>query len=92
MIGEIYVHNGQSVTAGTQIAKVVASTELTMDFLFVFAEPSDFYVGQPATIFIDGFDGTQMAPLLTSPLQHITSNGKAGGVRPGAAQQSGRCI
>ena len=77
IISEVYVHNGQSVTAGTQIAKVVASTELTMDFLFVFAEPSDFYVGQPATIFIDGFDGTQMGTVTyISNSSTITSNGK----------------
>ena len=77
IIGEVYVHNGQSVTAGTQIAKVVASTELTMDFLFVFAEPSDFYVGQPATIFIDGFDGTQMGTVTyISSSSTITANGK----------------
>lgn len=77
IISEVYVHNGQSVTAGTQIAKVVASTELTMDFLFVFAEPSDFYVGQPATIFIDGFDGTQMGTVTyISSSSTITANGK----------------
>lgn len=77
IISEVYVHNGQSVTAGTQIAKVVASTELTMDFLFVFSEPSDFYVGQPATIFIDGFDGTQMGTVTyISSSSTITANGK----------------
>lgn len=77
IIGEIYVHNGQSVTAGTPIAKVVASTELTMDFLFVFAEPEDFYVGQQATVFIDGFDGTQMGTVTyVSNSSAITANGK----------------
>ena len=77
VIGEIYVHNGQSVSAGTQIAKVVASTELTMDFLFAFAEPSDFYVGQSATVFIDGFDGTQMGTVTyISDSSAITANGK----------------
>ena len=77
IIGEIYVHNGQSVTAGTQIAKVVASTDLTMDFLFAFAEPGDFYIGQPATVFIDGFDGTQMGTVTyVSSSSAITANGK----------------
>lgn len=76
-ISEVYVHNGQSVTAGTQIAKVVASTELTMDFLFTFAEPGDFYIGQSATIFIDGFDGTQMGTVTyISSSSTITANGK----------------
>ena len=77
IIGEVYVHNGQSVTAGTEIAKVVASTELTMDFLFVFAEPDDFYIGQQATVFIDGFDGTQMGTVTyVSNSNTITANGK----------------
>ena len=77
IIGEVYVHNGQSVTAGTQIAKVVASTELTMDFLFAFADPADFYIGQQATVFIDGFDGSQMGTVTyVSNSSAITANGK----------------
>ena len=59
-VSEIYVHNGESVTAGTQLAKIVASTELSIDFLFPFASPSDFYVGQAATVFVDGYAGSQM--------------------------------
>ncbi len=51
-VSEIYVHNGESVTAGTQLAKIVASTELSIDFLFPYASPSDFYVGQAATVFV----------------------------------------
>lgn len=77
VISEVYVHNGQSVTAGTQIAKVSASTELTMDFLFTFADPSDFYIGQQATVFIDGFDGSQMGTVTyISDSSAITANGK----------------
>ena len=77
IIGEVYVHNGQSVTAGTQIAKVVASTDLTMDFLFAFAEPEDFYIGQSATVFIDGFDGSQPGTVTyVSDSSAITANGK----------------
>ena len=76
-VSEIYVHNGESVTAGTQLAKIVASTELSIDFLFPFASPSDFYVGQAATVFVDGYAGSQMGTVTyVSNSSAITSNGK----------------
>lgn len=76
-VSEIYVHNGESVTAGTQLAKIVASTELSIDFLFPFASPSDFYVGQAATVFVDGYAGSQMGTVTyVSNSTTITSNGK----------------
>ena len=76
-VSEVYVHNGESVSAGTQLARIVASTELSIDFLFAFASPSDFYVGQPATVFIDGFAGTQQGTVTNvSNSASITSNGK----------------
>ena len=69
--------NGESVTAGTQLAKIVASTELSIDFLFPFASPSDFYVGQAATVFVDGYAGSQMGTVTyVSNSTTITSNGK----------------
>ena len=46
-VSEIYVHNGESVTAGTQLAKIVASTELSIDFLFPFASPVTSMWGRP---------------------------------------------
>ena len=76
-VSEVYVHNGESVSAGTQLARIVASTELSIDFLFAFASPGDFYVGQPATVFIDGFAGTQQGTVTNvSNSSAITSNGK----------------
>ena len=76
-VSEIYVHNGESVNAGTQLAKIVASTELSIDFLFPFASPSDFYVGQTATVFVDGYAGSQMGTVTNvSNSTTITSNGK----------------
>ena len=76
-VSEVYVHNGESVNAGAQLAKIVASTELSIDFLFPFASPSDFYVGQTATVFVDGYAGSQMGTVTNvSNSTTITSNGK----------------
>ena len=76
-VSEIYVHNGESVNAGAQLAKIVANTELSIDFLFPFAAPSDFYVGQSATVFVDGYAGSQMGTVTyVSNSTTITSNGK----------------
>ena len=76
-VSEIYVHNGESVNAGAQLAKIVANTELSIDFLFPFAAPSDFYVGQSATVFVDGYAGSQMGTVTyVSNSSAITSNGK----------------
>ena len=76
-VSEIYVHNGESVNAGAQLAKIVANTELSIDFLFPFAAPSDFYVGQFATVFVDGYAGSQMGTVTyVSNSSAITSNGK----------------
>jgi len=33
-IQELYVHNGDSVNAGAQIAKITSSMDLSIDFLF----------------------------------------------------------
>lgn len=75
-VSEVYVHNGESVNAGSQLARIVASTDLTIDFLFPYTSPSDFYVGQPATVFLDGYDGTQGGTVsYVSNSTTITSNG-----------------
>lgn len=78
-ISEVMVHNGDSVAAGTALAKIVASTELSIDFLFINADPSQFYVGQPATIFAGNFEepvqGTVSA---VSDSSAIMSNSKKG--------------
>ena len=95
-VSEAYVHNGESVTAGAQLARIVASTELSIDFLFPYASPSDFYVGQMATVFIDGYSGTQTGTVTNvSNSATITSNGlQAVSVRvrlnnPGAVSDAG---
>lgn len=57
-VSEVYVRNGDSVSAGTEILKIVGDNNLYIDFLFAYADSSDFYEGQTATIFIDGLAGT----------------------------------
>ena len=75
-VSEIYVHNGESVTAGTQLAKIVASTELSIDFLFPYASPTDFYVGQAATVYIGNYDAPMSGTVdSVSNSTSITSNG-----------------
>ena len=57
-VSEVYVRNGDSVSVGTEILKIVGDNTLYIDFLFACADSSDFYEGQTATIFIDGLAGT----------------------------------
>lgn len=74
-IGEVFVHDGDNVTAGTALATVVGSTDLTMDFLFPYASTGDFYVGQSATVFIGDFDGSVTGRVVSvSDGSTITSN------------------
>lgn len=78
-ISEVYVHDGDSVTAGAQLARIVASTDVTMDFLFLYVSPGDFYTGQSATVFIDGVDGSVQGTVVSvSDSTTVTSNGKQG--------------
>ena len=81
-IGEVYVQNGDSVTAGTQICKIVGDNNIYIDFLFSYADNSDFYVGQSATIFIDGFAGT-----LTGTVQQVSQSTVASGNAAGSGRQ-----
>ena len=49
-VSEVYVQNGDSVNAGTELLKIVGDNNLYIDFQFSYADPSNFYVGQSATI------------------------------------------
>ena len=57
-VEEVYVQNGDTVSAGTQLLKIVGDKNLIIDFLFSYAAPEDFSVGQTATIYVDGFVDT----------------------------------
>lgn len=78
ILNEVYVHNGDDVTAGTALAKIVASTELNIDFLFPYVDSNQFYVGQSASVFIGNFDGAvQGTVVAVSNADAVTNNGMA---------------
>ena len=75
-VSEIYVHNGERHrwdAAGEDRGQHGAVHRLPVPF----ASPSDFYVGQAATVFVDGYAGSQMGTVTyVSNSTTITSNGK----------------
>ena len=76
VVNDVYVHDGDNVTAGTALAKIVAGTELTIDFLFPYVSAGQFYVGQSATVFIGNFDDpVQGTVSAVSDGDSVTSNG-----------------
>ena len=77
-INELYVHNGDSVSAGSPIAKILSSRDLTVDFLFPYAKSTDFYVGQTATVYAGNFDAPVTGTVESvSNSTSITSAGQA---------------
>lgn len=77
-INELYVHNGDSVSAGSPIAKILSSRDLTVDFLFPYAKSTDFYVGQAATVYAGNFDAPVSGTVESvSNSTSITSAGQA---------------
>ena len=78
-INELYVHNGDQVAAGTALARIVASMDLSIDFLFPYVEPGEFYEGQPATVFVGNFDAPVRGTVTAvSSGSFVSSNGKEG--------------
>ena len=76
VISEVYVHNGDTVSSGTALAKVVSSTDLTIDFMFPYTAADTFYVGQPASVFVGDFEGSVAGTVVSiSDTQVVTSNG-----------------
>jgi len=75
-ISDVYVHNGDAVSAGSPIARIIASNDISVDFLFPYASPDKFYVGQSATVFITGFAGSYQGSVSSVPdSTATTSNG-----------------
>jgi HlyD family secretion protein len=81
-VSEVYVNNGDSVNAGTELLKIVADNSIYIDFLFTYVDNSTFYVGQSATIFINGFAGTT-----TGTVQQVSSSTTASGNAAGSGRQ-----
>ncbi len=79
ILNEVYVHDGDNVTAGTALAKIVTDTDLVIDFVFTYVSPDQFYIGQSATVFVGNFDGPVQGTVTSvSNATTITSNGKEG--------------
>ena len=77
-VSEVYVRNGDAVNAGTEILKIVGDNNICIDFLFSYAQSDDFYVGQRADIFINGFAGT-IQGTVRQVSQSSTASGNAAG-------------
>lgn len=95
VINEVFVHNGDSVTAGTALAKILASRDLAVDFLFPYVKPSAFSVGQSATVFVGDFEGSVQGTVeAVSDSTSLMSNGQVGSsvrvriVNPGVLSDS----
>lgn len=80
-VSEVYVQNGDSVNAGTQLMKIVGDNNIYMDFQFSYVDPSAFYVGQSATIFISGFAGTTQGTVQQVSTSTAASTNAAGSGR-----------
>lgn len=77
ILSEVYVRDGDSVVKGQELARIVADSSIVADFMFTFVSPDDFYIGQSATVYITGFDGTQTGTVIAvSDSTSATSNGK----------------
>lgn len=57
-VNEVYVKSGDSVTPGTALAKIVNTEDIYIDFQFSYYDAEQFYVGEPATIYIGNFTDT----------------------------------
>ena len=77
-VSEVYVRNGDTVSNGTQLCRIVGDNNIYMDFLFSYVSSGDFYVGQTATVFITGFAGT-IAGTVEQVSQSATVSGNAAG-------------
>jgi len=58
IIAEVYVADGAAVNAGDKLLKIVSDTDITADFLYPYVDPSEFWEGQPVTVFVTGYEGT----------------------------------
>ena len=81
-VSEVYVRNGETVNAGTALLKIVGDNSIYIDFMFSYADSGDFYVGQSATIFINGFAGT-----LQGTVQQVSQSSTASGNAAGSGRE-----
>lgn len=81
-VSKVYVRNGDTVNAGTALLKIVGDNSIYIDFMFSYADSGDFYVGQSATIFINGFAGT-----LQGTVQQVSQSSTASGNAAGSGRE-----
>ncbi len=75
-INELYVHNGDSVTAGSPLVRIISSRDVTVDFLFPYAKVADFYVGQAAAVYVGNFAEPVSGTVISvSNATTLTNNG-----------------
>lgn len=72
VVSEVYVRNGDIVSAGQQLCKIMGDNSVTVDFQFSYAEEGDFYPGQSAAIFLNGYEDR-----LTGTVQQVSKAGLA---------------
>lgn len=70
----VYVANGDTVSAGAEVAQIVSDDSLYADYWFVSSAAQDFYVGQPAVIYINGMAGTSTGTIATISAASIQNN------------------
>ena len=73
-VSEVYVKNGDTVSAGTELMRIVGDNNIYLTGLFPYASPSDFYVGQTATIYINGFAGTTTGTVTADSSSTVTTS------------------
>ena len=61
-VSEVYVSNGDAVNAGTELLKISASNDLTIDFQFSYANDGDFYVDSLPESISPGMPAISTAP------------------------------
>lgn len=61
IVSSVYVKNGDSVSSGTELCRIVADNKIYVDLFFTYADTASFYAGQPAALFISGFEGSVSA-------------------------------
>ena len=76
-VSEVLVKNGQTVNAGTELCRIVGDNNLYIDFLFTYTDSGSFYVGQNATVFVEGLAGTIAGTVsAVSGSTTVSDNGK----------------
>lgn len=76
-VSDVFVRDGDSVSAGDKLVELVSDLDVTADFLFTYVDPSAFQVGQRADVFVTGYEGSVEGSVVSvSDGSSLTTNGK----------------